>query len=75
MDPLKTMSFTKWFAVSDYAYSLGFPMTQMPDNLLTTVRTPPLKDSNNLGLVGIKTPDNGRTITNAIGWDMSVKFG
>ena len=75
MDPLKTMSFTKWFAVSDYAYSLGFPMTQMPDNLLNTVRTPPLKDSNNLGLVGIKTPDNGRTITNAIGWDMSVKFG
>ncbi|SVB85031.1 uncharacterized protein METZ01_LOCUS237885, partial [marine metagenome] len=23
-DPLKTMSFTKWFAIMDYAVSLGF---------------------------------------------------
>ena len=74
-DPLKTMSFTKWFAVTDYLYSLGFPGSKMAEYLLSTVGAPPLKDSNNIGLVGIITNDNGQTVSNAMGWDMNVKLG
>ena len=73
-DPLKTMSFTKWFAVTDYLYSLGFPGSKMPEYLLSTVRSPPLNDKDNIGLVGIITNDNGKTVSNAMGWDMNVKL-
>jgi len=67
---LATMSFTKWFAVMDYIVSLGFETTKLPENMDSVTKSPILMGADRVGLVGIKSSDNGKTITHALGWDM-----
>ncbi len=71
---LATMSFTKWFAVMDYIVSLGFETTKLPENMDSVTRSQILYGTHRTGLVGIKSSDNGKTITHALGWDMKAKF-
>ena len=71
---LATMSFTKWFAVMDYIVSLGFEVTKLPENMDSVTRSQILMGSDRVGLVGIKSSDNGKTITHALGWDMIAEL-
>ncbi len=73
-NPVTTMSFTKWFAIMDYVVSLGFEVTPLATDLSSVTSSPILKGSDRIGLVGIQSPDNGKTVTHVMGWDMSVKL-
>ena len=71
---LATMSFTKWFAVMDYIVSLGFETTKLPQNMDSVTKSQILGGPDRVGLIGIKSPDNGKTITHALGWDMKASL-
>ena len=73
-DPIPTMSFTKWFALMDYVASLGFKMTELGQHISSLANSSIFNGSNTIGLCAIKSPDNGKTVTHAMGWDMEVKL-
>ena len=73
-NPLPTMSFTKWFAIMDYAASLGFAITQLGDNIRSLATSKTLGAEERTGLIAIQSSDNGKSITHAIGWDMEVNL-
>ena len=73
-DPIPTMSFTKWFAIMDYTASLGFKMTELGMNINSIANSQMLRGPDRIGLCAIKSTDNGKSITAAMGWDMEVKL-
>jgi hypothetical protein len=58
----------------DYVVSLGFKMTELGLNISSVAKDPMLKGNDRIGLVGIQTSDNGKSITHALGWDMEAKL-
>ena len=69
-DPIPTMSFTKWFSIMDYAVSLGFKMTEIGIHITNIANSDILKGNERIGLCGIKSSDNGTSVSHVIGWDM-----
>ena len=66
------MSFTKWFAIMDYVASLGFKTTELGTDIKSLADSKLLSNPSTVGLLGIQTPDNGKSITHALGWDMTM---
>jgi len=73
-DPIPTMSFTKWFSIMDYAVSLGFKMTELGIHITTIANSDILKGNERIGLCGIKSSDNGTSVSHVIGWDMEAQL-
>jgi len=73
-DPIPTMSFTKWFSIMDYAVSLGFKMTELGIHITTIANSDILKGNERIGLCGIRSSNNGASVSHVIGWDMEDKL-
>jgi len=68
------MSFTKWFAIMDYVASLGFKTTELGTDIKSVTNSKLLSGPLTVGLAAIRSSDNGKSITHAMGWDMQVQI-